>query len=73
MNRFLADSSEEIKSILGYKRVREVFLKSNVMLPSSASCERLFSKGKHMFRRNRHSMTDNSFEMQLLLNINGCV
>ncbi len=43
------------------------------MLPSSASSERLFSKGKHLFRRNRHSLKDDSFEMQLLLNVNGCI
>ncbi len=73
MSRYLADSSEDIKSVLWYKRIQEVCLKYNTILPSSASSERLFSKGKHMFRRNRHSLKDDSFEMQLLLNVNGCI
>ncbi len=50
--------------------VLQVFRKYNTLFPSSASCERLFSHGKNLFRRNRHGMKDSTFEMQLLLHVN---
>lgn len=70
VDRFLADVSCDTKSVLAYRRVREVFRKFNTNIPSSAPSERLFSHGKFVFRPNRHRMHDSNFEMQLLMKIN---
>lgn len=71
VERFLADSSSEIKSVLNYKRVAEVFRQFNTPIPSSAPTERMFSTGKAVFRSNRHRMKDTNFEMAMILKING--
>ena len=42
----------------------------NKILASSASSERLLSKGNLVFNTKRHSLTDNHFEKQLILNCN---
>ena len=46
------------------------YKKYNTILASSASSERPFSKGKLVFNTKRHSLTDNHFEQQLILNCN---
>ena len=70
MYRYLADQSSDLDSIRNYKRVMQVFLKLNTMLPTSASVEHLFSKGRDVFRYSRRTMSDQNFEIQLLLNAN---
>ena len=68
--RYLADPNDSLECLPGYPRVLQVFRKYNTVLPSSAAVERLFSSGKFIFRKNRHSLKDDSFEMHLLLNVN---
>ncbi len=68
--RFLADQCEDVESVLLYRRLKMVFLQTNTTLPSSAPAERLFSRARHVFRRQRQKMTDKHFESQLLLNAN---
>ena len=67
---YLRDPREDIECIKIYPRLSVLFRELNTVLPSSAACERLFSKGKWLFRRNRHSLSDARFEQQLLLNAN---
>ncbi|QQP52084.1 Uncharacterized protein FKW44_004100, partial [Caligus rogercresseyi] len=43
VDRFLTDESEAMESIIAYKRIKKIFIRYNVILPSSASSERLFS------------------------------
>ncbi len=66
VTQYLADESDDIKSVLQFKRIKGVFLCYNVILPSSASSERLFSAAQLVFRENRCHMTDEHFEKQLL-------
>ena len=66
VTRYLADESDDIKSVLQFKRIKGVFLRYNAILPSSASLETLFSAAKLVFRENRCRMMDEHFEKQLL-------
>ncbi len=67
VDRYLADGSENLEMLFAFRRVRKVFHKYNVVLPSSASSERLFSKAKLILRRTRQRLGDANFEKQLLL------
>ena len=70
LERFMNDPSLEINCLHQYPLIKKVFIKYNTLFPSSASCERLFSHGKFIFRKNRHSLSDSRFEMQLLMHVN---
>ncbi len=70
---FLIDESEEMESINNYSRIKKVFIKYNVILPSSASSERLFSQAKLLLRSHRQRIADENFEKQLLLLANKAI
>ncbi|KAK8789025.1 hypothetical protein V5799_021199 [Amblyomma americanum] len=53
-----------------FPRVHQLFLKVNTGIPSSASVVRLFSVGADVFTKKRGKLSDDSFEMQLLLKFN---
>lgn len=46
------------------------FRRYNVTLPSSASVERLFSQGGHIFTPKRWKLTDKNIQMLLFLKVN---
>ena len=48
----------------------KLFRKFNTSLPSSAPVERMFNSAGGIFTKRRQSLTDEHFEMQLLLKIN---
>ena len=49
------------------KNLKNVFIKLNTPLPSSAAVERLFSLGKDVLRPKRASLSDEHFEMMVFL------
>ena len=49
------------------KNLKNVFIKLNTPLPSSAAAERLFSLGKDVLRHKRASLSDEHFEMIVFL------
>ena len=49
------------------KRFRELFIKYNTSIPSSAAVERIFSLGKDIMRPKRTRLTDKHFEMLVFL------
>jgi hypothetical protein len=70
MDKYLADPSREISSLNRYPMVKQLFLKTNTALPSSAPVERLFSIGGQVMTPRRNRLTDEHFEMLLLLRAN---
>ena len=68
--RFLACPNHKLTSLSDFPLIKRVFIKHNVIFPSSACSERLFSSGKAIFRKNRHCLTDEHFEMHLLMRVN---
>ena len=67
---FLVSNDRSITLPHRFPARRQIYKKYNTILASSASSERLFSKGKLVFNTKRHSLTDNHFEQQLILNCN---
>lgn len=64
---YLSHKQFGIQTIHSYPSVKEVFLKFNVILPSSAAVERLFSYAGMILRPKRRQMSDIVFERMLLL------
>lgn len=53
-----------------YSNIKELFLKFNSAMPSSASVERLFSAAKRVLAPERTRITDENFETHLMLHEN---
>jgi len=70
---YLADESKHITSLNKFPLVKEVFIRFNSGLPSTASSapvERLFSSGGQILTPRRSRLSDEHFEMLLLLKAN---
>lgn len=65
--KYIVDDDMEVSAMLKFPRLCELFLKYNAAVPSSASVKRLFSIAGNVFQRKRRILTDENFEMQLLL------
>ena len=70
LDLFLADSTKKTSSLVKYPTIKEMFLKFNAALPSSASVERLFSVGGSIFRPTRSRLSDSNFEKMLFFKVN---
>ncbi|XP_057377029.1 uncharacterized protein LOC130698386 [Daphnia carinata] len=67
---FMGDPSTTISSLRKYPSIKEMYLKYNTALPSSASVERLFSVAGTIFRPTRNRLSDENFEKMLFLRAN---
>ena len=67
---YLLDDGEDLNVLKKYPLVREVFLKFNTPLPSSAPVERLFSFPGIINRSRRQKLTDEHFELMVLRKAN---
>ena len=57
-------------SVFSNDTIKDLFIKFNTPIPSSAAAERLFSTGKDVLRPKRSRLTDKHFEMLLFLRKN---
>jgi transcriptional/translational regulatory protein YebC/TACO1 len=67
---FLSDTSTKLSSLKKYPTLKQLFLKYNATLPSSASVERLFSIAGRIFVPLRNGLSDQNFEKLLFLKAN---
>jgi hypothetical protein len=70
--KYLQDSSREIGMLNKHPAVKQVFLRFNSTIPSSAPVERLFSRptGAIILSKRRNRLNDKTFETLLILKIN---
>ncbi|XP_030057344.1 zinc finger BED domain-containing protein 4 [Microcaecilia unicolor] len=67
---YLCSSDKSLDCLKTFPLVKEVFIKHNTAIPSSAPVERLFSVGGHILTPGRSHLDDEHFEMLLLLRAN---
>ena len=67
---YLSDESKTVDILKKFPTVKEVFLRYNTGIPSSAPVERLFSAGGQILTPRRSKLSDDHFEMLLLLRAN---
>lgn len=69
--QYSEDPSLDLKSLDRFPVIKEVFLRYNTCLPSSAPVERLFSFAEIVNAPRRHALSDTHFEQLVLLKSNG--
>jgi hypothetical protein len=71
LSTYIGSNNSSFDELNGSLWLKNIFLELNTALPASAACERLFSVAGRVFMPNRTTMTDEHFEQQLLLRVNG--
>lgn len=69
LNLFFIDTDQSLDMLHKYPRVKEVFIRFNTGIPSSAPVERLFSIGPLILTARRNRLKAQLFEILLLLKI----
>lgn len=67
---YLNNSSKELAMLHSHAEVKQLFLRFNTCLSSSAPVERLFSSGALVLTKKRNKLSDSLFEQLLLLKLN---
>ena len=70
VNQFLTSTRSDLRLVKDFPLIEKVFRQNNTTVPSSAPVERLFSHGGNIFNKKRQNLTDENFEMGLILKIN---
>lgn len=67
---YLNNKSKELAMLHSHTEMKQLFLRFNTCLPSSAPVERLFSSGALVLTKKRNKLSDKLFEKLLLLKLN---
>ena len=70
VDEYLRSECQDLSLLKTMPILEKLFRKFNTSLPSSAPVERMFNSAGGIFTKRRQSLTDEHFEMQLLLKIN---
>ena len=73
LDLYLVDPDKSLESLHKYPRIKALFLRFNTGLPSSAHVERLFSAGPLILTARRNRLSDEFFEMLLILKVHKSV
>jgi hypothetical protein len=66
---FLADNEVSIEMLNRYPQIKNLFIKHNISIPSSAPVERLFSQVALVLTVRRNKLSDSFLEILILLKI----
>ena len=67
---YLNDPATEVAMLQKHLQVKELFIKYNTVIPSSAPVKRLFSTASLILTKHRNRLSDSMFEKLLLLKAN---
>ncbi len=70
VTNYLMEKDKNLSCLKRYPTIERLYRQYNTPLPSSAACERLFSKGSLVLTKKRERLSVANFEMQLILNAN---
>lgn len=70
IRRYIEGTGKSLECLEDFPRVKQLFLKYNTMLPSTAPVQRLFSQKGNLVTSQRDILTDDYFERILLLKYN---
>ncbi|XP_057331849.1 uncharacterized protein LOC130671788 [Microplitis mediator] len=71
--QFLADKNNDISLLNSYPVIKQIFVKFNTPLPSSASVERLFSYATMFNLPKFNRLTDSNFERRVVMKCNASI
>ena len=67
---YLSNPNQDVMLLKMFPLIEQIFRKTNTIFASSASVERVFSRGKLVFGFNRYNLKDENFEKQLMIESN---
>ncbi|XP_028311290.1 uncharacterized protein zbedx [Gouania willdenowi] len=73
ITKYVEGTGKSLECLQDYPRVKQLFLKYNTTLPSTAPIQRFFSQKGNLVTTQRNSLTDDYFERILLLRYNSSI
>ncbi|KAM6957781.1 uncharacterized protein zbedx [Aplochiton taeniatus] len=73
VRKYAEGTSKSLECLQDFPKVKQLFLKYNTTLPSSAPVQRLFTHKEHLVMSQKNCLTDEYFERILLLRYNNSV